>query len=106
MTDAERPDEGLQPEKLVAKRLGEIVEVEARRAMAEADIQPDPARIAAGWTRRFIADAQRAAEAVELYRELGYEACADPVRQEDVKGDCEDCKLLMLLQFKMVYTRK
>ena len=90
----------------VVKQLGSIVEIEARRAAEEAQIEPDPARVAAGWTRRFATDAKRAAEAVELYRELGYEACADPVRQEDVKGDCEDCKLLMLLQFKMVYTRK
>ncbi len=90
----------------VIKHLGSIVEVEARRAVAEAEIEPDPARIADGWTRRFVTDAKRADEAVELYRELGYEACADPVRQKEVKGDCEDCKLLMLLQFKMVYTRK
>jgi hypothetical protein len=90
----------------VIKHLGSIVEVEARRAVAEAEIEPDPARIADGWTRRFVTDAKRADEAVELYRELGYEACADPVRQEEIKGDCEDCKLLILLQFKMVYTRK
>jgi hypothetical protein len=90
----------------VIKHLGSIVEVEARRAVAEAEIEPDPARIADGWTRRFVTDAKRADEAVELYRELGYQACADPVRQEEIKGDCEDCKLLMLLQFKMVYTRK
>ncbi len=95
-----------QDEREVVKRLGSIVEVEARRAVSEAEIEPDPARIADGWTRRFVADSRRADEAVELYRELGYEACADPVRQDDVKGDCEECKLLMLLQFKMVYTRK
>jgi len=95
-----------QDEREVAKRLGSIVEVEARRTVSEAEIEPDPARIADGWTRRFVADSKRADEAVELYRELGYEACADPVRQDDVKGDCEECKLLMLLQFKMVYTRK
>jgi hypothetical protein len=95
-----------QDEREVVKRLGSIVEVEARRTVSEAEIEPDPARIADGWTRRFVADAKRADEAIELYRELGYEACADPVRQDDVKGDCEECKLLMLLQFKMVYTRK
>ena len=90
----------------VIKHLGSIVEVEARRAVSEAEIEPDPARIADGWTRRFVTDAKRADEAVELYRELGYQACADPVRQEEIKGDCEDCTLLILLQFKMVYTRK
>ena len=90
----------------VVKQLGSIVEVEARRVADEAQIEPDPARVADGWTRRFVTDAKRADEAVELYRELGYEACADPVKQENVKGDCEECKLLMLLQFKVVYTRK
>jgi hypothetical protein len=106
MTEPERNGAGAQSERSVAQRLGRFVEVEARRAVAETEIEPDPARIAAGWTRRFIAEEHRAEEAVQLYRELGFEACADPVRQQDVKGECEDCKLMMLLRFRMVYTRR
>jgi hypothetical protein len=66
----------------------------------------DPTRIAEGWERRFIADAQRAKEVIELYTELGYEVCADPVQPKDVGEDCEDCQLLAALQFKIIYTRK
>ncbi len=73
--------------------------------LAQAQLAPDPARVAAGWERRFIADAERAAEAIQLYEELGYEVCADPLRPDDLAGECEDCRLLMLLQFKTIYTR-
>ncbi len=87
-------------------RLGSTVRQEARRALLEAQLSPDPKRIAEGWERRFITDGQRAEEIMELYRQLGYEVCADPMRREDLEGECEDCALVMLFQFKMIYTRK
>ena len=90
----------------VAKRLGALVESEARRALDEQQVRADPARTAAGWERRFLADAARAGEAVELYAALGYEACADPLRRDDLTGDCDDCQLVMLLHYRMVYTRR
>ncbi len=62
--------------------------------------------MADGWERRFIADARRAEEAIELYSQLGYEVCADPVRAEELGEECDDCQLLAALQFKMIYTRK
>ncbi len=86
--------------------LGSIVEQEARRALSEAQLAPDPKRLADGWERRFIADGQRAREMMELYRQLGFEVCADPVTPEQVGDDCADCRLLMLLEFKTIYTRK
>jgi hypothetical protein len=89
-----------------AKRLGRIVEGEARRALDEDQVRANPARIAEGWERRFLADAARAAEAVALYQALGFETCADSVRREDLTGDCDDCQLLMLLQYRMIYTRR
>ena len=58
------------------------------------------------WERRTTIDEPRLSELVELYEELGYEVCADPLRPEDMANDCEDCKLLMLLQFKTIYTRR
>ena len=89
-----------------ARSLGPIVEQEAKRILSEAQLQPDPARLADGWERRFIADGRRAEEMMELYRQLGFEVVADPVRPEQMSDDCEDCKLLMLLEFKTIYTRK
>ena len=90
----------------VTERLGRIVEGEAKRMLSEAQLEPDPALVAAGWERRFIADGRRADEAMELYRELGYEVRAEPVDPELVAEECEDCQLLMLMRFKTIYTRK
>ena len=85
--------------------LGRLVELEARLADWETRLREDPVRIADGWTRRFIADAARAEEALDLYAELGFEVCADPVRAEEIADECEDCRLLAALQFRTIYTR-
>jgi hypothetical protein len=90
----------------IAQRLGRIVEGEAKRALEESQVRADPARLAEGWERRFLADATRAAEATALYQTLGYETCADPIRREDLTGDCDDCQLVMLLHYRMIYTRR
>ena len=90
----------------VTERLGRIVEGEAKRMLSEAQLEPDPALVAAGWERRFTADGKRADEAMELYRELGYEVRTEPVDPELVAEECEDCQLLMLMKFKTIYTRK
>jgi len=87
-------------------RLSGIVRQEASRVLSEAQLAPDPARLAAGWERRFIADGQRAEEAIRLYEELGFEVASDPVPREALTGDCTDCQLLMLLQFRTIYTRR
>ncbi len=68
-------------------------------------IRPDSARFAAGWERRFVADARRAEEAMELYRQLGYEVCADPVTPDDLAPGCDACELATLLRFQTIYTR-
>ena len=88
------------------KRLAMLVQEEARRMLSEAALEGDPKLLAEGWERRFMADAERAKEAVELYEELGYEVRTEAVRSEDVADDCEDCQLLMLLEFQTIYTRK
>jgi hypothetical protein len=89
-----------------ARSLGPIVEQEARRVLSEAQLAPDPARVADGWERRFVTDGRRAEEMAELYRHLGFEVCTDPVTPEQVGDDCADCRLIMLLEFKTIYTRK
>lgn len=87
------------------RQLGAMVEGEARRVLSEAGLRPDPARLAAGWQRRFVTDETRAAEAVELYEQLGFEAVADPVSANEVGEQCDDCRLLAMLRFRTVYTR-
>jgi len=88
------------------RRLGFLVEAEARRALSEAQLEGDPQRIADGWERRFIADRPRAEEAIELYTGLGYEVCADPIMSDELADDCEDCLLVAQLRFVTIYTRR
>lgn len=88
------------------KALEFMVAREAQRVLSEKQLSADPARIADGWERRFIADSKRVEEAMRLYEELGYEVCADPVLVDQIDPDCEGCQLVMLFQFKTIYTRK
>lgn len=86
--------------------LAALLQLERHRAIAAGAFEPDPARIAAGWQPRFVADAARTREAVELYQALGLEVCADPVRGSAAAEQCRDCQLVALLQFRMIYTRR
>ena len=85
--------------------LSRLVRQEARRVLSEAQLAPDPARVAEGWERRFVADGDRCEEAMRLYAQLGFEVCADPIRPEELAGECEQCQLVILRQFKTIYTR-
>jgi len=97
---------GRKPPPDPVRGLGAIVEAEAHRMLSEAQLRPDPARLADGWERRFIADAARAAEAIELYERLGFEAVADPLRTNEMGEQCDECQLIALLRFRTVYTRR
>jgi len=79
---------------------------EERRVLTTAALAADPARLADGWDRRFIADGPRAAEAVALYAELGFEVEAVALSGLDLPADCTDCQLATLLAFKTLYTRR
>lgn len=92
------------PEKTTA--LAQAVQQEAARAALNERIKADPALLAEGWERRFVADGRRAQEAVELYTALGFEARALPVRPEEISEECEDCRLIAALNFQTVYTRR
>mgnify|MGYP001609933243 FL=1 len=85
--------------------LASIVREEALRALAQAQIAADPARLAEGWERRFVVEARRASEYLDLYAILGFEVCADPVRREQVADDCDDCRIAHLTDFRTIYTR-
>lgn len=86
--------------------LGLIVEQEAHRILSEAHLAPDPELIAQGWERRFMGDARRVQEAVELYKEMGFEVLTQPVRPAELTDDCDGCRLVVALQFQTIYTRK
>ncbi len=83
-----------------------LVREEEHRVLSTATLTADPQRVADGWERRFLADGQRAAEAVALYEALGFEVAADPLAAPDLPSDCTDCQLATLLAFKTIYTRK
>ncbi len=83
-----------------------LVKQEEHRVLSTAALTCDPARVAAGWERRFIADGPRAVEAVALYESLGFEVAADPLSGLELPPDCTDCQLATLLAFKTIYTRK
>ena len=60
-----------------------------------------------GWTRRFTALGRRLNEAVELYRQLGFDVRMEPVdlNEEETAGaeGCKDCFVTM--QARTIYTR-
>lgn len=66
---------------------------------------PDPQLVAAGWERRFIADAKRAQDAIEMYGEMGHEVRLEPVNAVGLSAACSGC-LEAFAQFSVVYTRK
>jgi len=61
----------------------------------------------AGWTRRFTALGRRLNEAVELYRQLGFDVRMEAVdlNEEETAGaeGCKDCFVTM--QARTIYTR-
>ncbi len=101
------PDPAAQPRQNdVVQPLSFLVEVEARQVLSDVQLRADPLRVAYGWKRRFLTDASRTKEVMELYEQLGYEVCADPVHVEDLVGACADCQLVILQNFKTIYTRR
>ena len=88
-----------------ARPLASIVRGEALRADAESRVKPDPARVAAGWTRRFVIERARAADLVTLYEQAGFEVAVDAVAPELLEDECSDCKLVVRLDYVQVYTR-
>ena len=66
-----------------------------------------------GWTRQFIANEPRLSEAVELYRQSGFEVHLESVPTEDERGRCPqgeagECRVCFEGnedQYKIIYTR-
>ncbi len=89
-----------------AGRLAGIVRGEALRADAAERIAPDPARLAAGWARRFVIESARAPDLVALYGAAGFEVALDPVAPELLADECTDCRLVAALGYVQVYVRR
>lgn len=86
--------------------LASLVRNEATRVLSEAQLVADPGLAGQGWERRFITDATRTQEVVQLYRQLGYEVRVEPVLPEQFAEQCDACQLVTLLQFQTIYTRR
>jgi hypothetical protein len=57
-----------------------------------------------GWEPCFVADEPRLSEAVETYREIGFEVLLQPVRFDE--EGCTDCMRCEPGRFQMIYVRK
>lgn len=64
------------------------------------------ALVAAGWTRRFLADPERAREAVETYGALGFDVRAEPLAPADFDEACFHCSESVCSAYVMIYTRE
>lgn len=65
-----------------------------------------------GWTRQFVANEPRLSEAVDLYKETGYEVHLEPIPKADnpsdlpmVGSDCTTCFDGNEDQYKIIFTR-
>jgi len=88
------------------KGLAHFVASEARVSDFVTRIRPNPELIAQGWQRRFVSDARRTPEMVSMYEELGFEVHLEQVQAAEFSEECEDCRMLALLDFTTIYTRK
>jgi len=57
-----------------------------------------------GWQKRFTMDGPRLSEAVETYKELGFEVLLEPV--DTSSEECASCMTVSSDRYKTLYTRK
>jgi len=57
-----------------------------------------------GWMKRFTMDEPRLSEAVEQYKELGFEVLLEPV--DTSSEECTTCLITFIDRYKTIYTRK
>ena len=58
-----------------------------------------------GWMRRFVGGPPRLQEFVALYESLGYEVHLEQQLAGELREECGDCTLALML-FRVVYTRR
>ena len=59
-----------------------------------------------GWAKQFTADEPRLSEAVEEYRELGFEVHLEPLDPLEMAGECSSCLMASCDRYKVIYTRR
>lgn len=59
-----------------------------------------------GWKRRSVVDEPRVKELVELYQSLGFETRIEPIRPEEMVGECTECLEVDCKRYKAIYTRR
>lgn len=69
------------------------------------EVRADAELIAAGWTRRFLADPVRLEEIRKLYVELGFDVRAERPHPDDFAPTCGDCPEDACRTYVMIYTR-
>lgn len=72
--------------------------------MSDSPPRTEEEAVAAGYTRNFVADEPRLSEAMETYRELGFEVITVPVSPHS--ADCTECMRQFPDQFQVIYTKK
>lgn len=68
--------------------------------------QPDAELLEEGWKYRFVASGRRLLEVQDLYEELGFEVRTESISREAFPEGCEECQLILMLNFKAIYTRR
>jgi hypothetical protein len=67
-----------------------------------------------GWTKRFVANEPRLSEAVEMYRQAGFEVHLEPLPKEseceacpgeDAEDECRICFEGVEDQYRVIFTR-
>jgi hypothetical protein len=53
-----------------------------------------------------VASGQRLSEVEELYSELGFEVRVESIPPEAFPEGCDECQLVLMLNFKAIYTRR
>jgi hypothetical protein len=59
-----------------------------------------------GWVRQFVTDEPRLSEAVDLYKEIGYEVLLEEATFEEVNQLCKNCLQSECAKYKTIYIRK
>jgi hypothetical protein len=56
-----------------------------------------------GWVKRFTTDEPRLSEAIEQYKEIGFEVLLE--RVDTSSEDCTSCMTAFIDRYKTIYTR-
>ena len=59
-----------------------------------------------GWNRQFVTDEPRLTEAVQLYKQLGYQVKLEQATYEEVNQMCANCLEDDCQRYKTIYIRK